>query len=317
MADGYASGSAASFADLYNAVHNFLTTVAGWAYSAGPGNQKLYSKNGAVARLEVIPGDGLYLDGATGISGGAATGASDFKFKIATFPGAAMTFPISYELFWNDTPEEVYLVVAYNGDKFQHMHFGRSDLAGVGGTGLWYDASVVGGNLTDPQMYMVVDRNTWSGNGALYVSNLGGVHGGFFSTGDSDSFPSGAIHCGLEGTSWKTGRGSYPGGIIGQWSAWPLMMALPSSFNEAEVLLPIHIALRREDATFTVAAVMRHARMMRIDEVSPGDVITYGGDQWKVYPLYAKNTAERDGVPWHVGAQHSGTYGIAIRYSGP
>lgn len=45
--------------------------------------------------------------------------------------------------------------------------------------------------------------------------------------------------------------------------------------------------------------------------------MTYGTDRWKIYPFHRKNAAVRNGVSWSTGADHSGTFAYAIRYTGP
>ena len=102
--------------------------------------------------------------------------------------------------------------------------------------------------------------------------------------------------------------------MIGQDHLAGLLYALPSMFNESETMLPGYACMYRTDGTQTIVAVMRHMRFLRIDNVTPGDLITYGSEQWRAYPLYAKNIAARDGVGWSVGADHSGTFGVALRF---
>ena len=33
--------------------------------------------------------------------------------------------------------------------------------------------------------------------------------------------------------------------------------------------------------------------------------------------MHMRNDVQRDGVTWGTGSQHSGTFGVAIRYTGP
>lgn len=323
MAADYTNGTAASFADLRTALENFLVAFCGWSAVAGTGNDRLLSKGGLYVRIGWA-GQQFYVWGGTGISGTALTGQSTRGANLGNTTSQPWTFPVNYEIYWNDTPEEVYLVVNYNGDKYQHLNFGKSDIPDIGGTGLWFSGSYpttagltgTSGSSDSAKMFMGSTRSG-QGSGYVYTSPYSGVWGAYFAQGDSSWSPAGGIHCGLEGAAaWRESAGTAAGQLRGQFQSYAMMMALPSLFNESEVLLPIYIPMQRSDNVQTIVAVMRHARMMRLDNVAVGDIITYGADQWKCYPLYAKNTVDRNGVNWNTGAYHSGTYGIALRYPG-
>lgn len=323
MAADYTSGSAASLSDLRTAIENFLTTVGGWSAVAGTGNNRLLSKGDLFVRLGYNTNQ-LYIFGGLGISGTALTTESARGSNIGVATANPITFPVTYEIYWNDTPEEIYIVINYNGDKYQHLHWGESDIPDIGGSGLWFNGSYdtnttltgTSGTGDASKMYMVASRDS-QGRGYVCVSNYSGMGGAYFMAGENNSWLGGGIHCGLEGSPvWRMSRDTSVGAIRQQYQSLSMMMALPSLFNEAEVLLPIYIPMRRTNSVDTIVGVLRHARMLRLDNTSPGDIITYGGDQWKCYPLYAKNTTDRNGINWTTGAQHSGTVGIALRYPG-
>lgn len=323
MAADYTSGSAASLSDLRTAIENFLTTVGGWSAVAGTGNNRLLSKGDLFVRLGYNTNQ-LYIFGGLGISGTALTTESARGSNIGVATANPITFPVTYEIYWNDTPEEVYIVINYNGDKYQHLHWGESDIPDIGGSGLWFNGSYdtnttltgTSGTSDASRMYMSATRDA-QGRGYVYVSNYSGMGGAYFMAGEINSWLGGGIHCGLEGSAaWRMSRDTSVGAIRQQYQSLAMMMALPSLFNEAEVLLPIYIPMRRTGSVDTIVGVLRHARMLRLDNTTPGDIITYGGDQWKCYPLYAKNTTDRNGINWTTGAQHSGTVGIALRYPG-
>jgi hypothetical protein len=323
MAADYTAGSASSWADLLTAIEAFLTTIAGWSVTAGTGTNRIFSKGTLVARLGTTA-TSIYAFGATGIAGTATTGDSQawVASKMGSPTPAPVTFPISYEIYWNDTPEEIYIVINYNGDKYQDLQFGKSDIPGIGGTGMWVGGSYRNDqDLTTSQAhYMFMGSSAFSGgSGDLNVTNYAGLSGGYFAVGGgTSSWICGGIHCGLEGADAWRYNDNPVGGLYGQEHNGALMQVLPNALNEAEILLPIYHVMRRVDNVYTIVGVLRHARHLRIDNTAPGDIITFGGDQWKVYPLYAKNTAARNGAAWTSGtAQHSGTFGVALRYPGP
>jgi hypothetical protein len=332
MASDSTSGSASSFADVQTAIINFLTTH-GWTdQSANAAGTRILSKSGlylwignGATYLVAYPGTGR--DGSGNLTGRPTT-----SLGVGSWDGAKMesplaapiTFPISYEIIWHDDPEEVYVIINYGGDKYQHLNWGKSDIAGIGGTGMWltgtYRADVdADGDATYSSKMFIQAYNENNGRGYIFLTPYSGMAGGYFYEGDGYSYTASFLHQGLE-TTPNNNNWSYPGpdqvGNLkqGPWhGAALLMLALPSSYNEAEVLIQAKTTIRRGSGLVTPGVILRHARRLRIDNVQPGEIITYGGDQWKCYPLHAKNTAQRDGVGWATGALHSGTLGVAIR----
>lgn len=330
MASAITSGSASSFSDILTALESFLTTH-GWTAQAGPaaaGNflaQRILSKSGLVARFAVdnqVAIKGLWMRPATGISAGTTTGDAQDWVCLKDNPRAPVTFPVTYEIYWNDTPEEVYLIVSYGGNKYQHLNFGKSDQPDIGGTGMWATGAVAGGMVPDTSnsgKVYISYNNSSQADDYIYVTPYAGWGLGYFMEGNgySYSYCTSYIHNALDGTArWSRGIDTQAVGSIYPFNNNNLLMVLPSAFNEAEILLPIMPLVRRPDTLWTITAALKHARHCRIDNQEPGDIITYGGDQWKLYPLYAKNVAQRNGASWTTGADHSGTLGVAIRYPG-
>lgn len=330
MAGAYSSGSASSFSDLMTAIVNFAVTK-GYANAAGaagtptPSASRILSKGDIYLRIGYDAQPCLFLYGGTGISGTALVNPSTQYVKIGSAAAAPMTFPVNYEIFYNDDPEEFYIVVNYNGDKYQHMNWGKSDVPDIGASGLWFTASyagsqslagAAGGTGDQAKMYMSGSRSTGNtgGTGYVYSTAYAGVSMAYFMTGDN--WVCGSIYVGLEGAAaWRTqAGGSTVGRIRYQIQNDGLIQALPSLFNESEVLLPLWVTMERASGLYTPVAVMRHARQMRIDNITPGDIITYGADQWKCFPIYSKNTIQRGGANWTTGAYHSGTVGVALHY---
>lgn len=326
MAADYTSGSASSFSDLLTALEAFLTTVGGWAAQAGPAAsgswlaQRILTKGDLVYRFVVNTAEpSFYCIGATGVGGGTTTGDSPYSVKLSSPNLAPIVFPITYEIFWNDTPEEVYVVISYGGNKYQHLNFGESAEPSIGGTGAWLTASIRGDysihtDTNYSKVFLASSIN--AGDQYIFSTPYSGLALGYFIEGSGYSYMTSMLHCGLEGTGWKYPSGSTTVSALNQPFNTDLLMSLPSTFNEANVLVPIHTAVVRTDGLQTIAVSLRHARYVRIDNITPGEVITYGGDQWKVFPLYAKNVVERNGVGWATGTNHSGTLGVALRYPG-
>ena len=116
MAGAYSSGSASSFSDLLTAVVNFMVTK-GYANAAGaagtptPSASRILSKGDIYIRLGYDAQPCLFIYGGTGISGTNLVNPSAQYCKIGSPAAAPIVFPISYEIFYNDDPEEVYIVI--------------------------------------------------------------------------------------------------------------------------------------------------------------------------------------------------------------
>lgn len=110
-----------------------------------------------------------------------------------------------------------------------------------------------------------------------------------------------------------TGSGTSSNVFLG--TAWcaPYIAQTPSAFTSIPILVPIRTLVNRPTLyARSFALELRHSRAIRLDNNLPEDVLTYGSETWKLYPLL-----RRDGnTPNPVGTfQHTGTYGYAIRTS--
>lgn len=319
----YFTGSAATFADLKTAIEN-ACTANGYALTDG-----ILSKNGCYYLLTAGTSGGypyLQINGGTGQTGTTLTGQppNNYGAMLASNNGNAIVFPINYEIHLFTDPDEVYVIINYNSDFYQQMSFGKSDVPGIGGTGCWFtSAKRSGQTLTDGTNYgfkvfmsaswpEIVSTAPYEGYpcGMFYESNASIGGGSYFA-----SF----VHTGLDATPWRSGNSGnsaltgYRGGSVAVGS---LLMQLPNISNQATVLLPISPVALRSSGGATIIANLKNARYCRIDNIVPGEIITFGSEQWKVYPLYRKDTTQRNGVGWSTGATHTGTFGYAIRYTG-
>lgn len=79
------------------------------------------------------------------------------------------------------------------------------------------------------------------------------------------------------------------------------------------MLLPIDVLMARQAQGQTIVATLAHARYCRLDHLDLSQPLIYGPERWAPYPLHAIHPVQRNGVGWSVGAQHSGTFGVALR----
>ena len=316
----YITGSAASFADLQTAIQN-ACTANGWTLSSG-----ILSKNGCFFQLVAGTSDGyeqLQLFGGTGQSGTTLTGQppSNYGAKICSTNGNVIAFPINYEIHLFTNPDEVYCIINYNSDFYQQLSFGKSDVPGIGGTGAWFsgakrsDQTLTDGTYGDKVFF----STSWPET--VGVNAYEGYTLGLFIGGSEDSgyYNASFVHTGLDATPWRTGHGG-SSALTGFRSAGKavanLLQQLPNLYNSANVLLPIKPVALRSSGGVTIIVNPKNARYLRIDNVVPGEIITFGAEQWKCYPFYRKDSTARNGVAWSTGATHSGTFGYAIRYTG-
>lgn len=305
----FTTGNFSSLTGLKNSVQTALEN-AGWAVDT---NIDVFMKNDMYFKL--VPADGsglgsLMLTAGTGIDGMGLTGIAPSGVKLGNPSTATINYPGTYDLYIFTDPDEVYLVINYNADRYQIMAFGKSDVEQVGGIGAWFTASFQGsapmGNVL-PIYLNTSDTSigTWGGTFTL---------GMFLETTNSSNTAS-YIHTALDTTGWKSTGGSADGSIVGAADQVAgLLHALPSQFNQNTILLPLNITQRRLSQGQTIAASMKNARLCRIDNHLPGEIVDFGGEQWKVYPWHRKNADVRNGVAWNTGSQYSGTFGYAIRY---
>jgi hypothetical protein len=232
---------------------------------------------------------------------------------------APMSFPINYDLHIHTAPEEVYLVVNYNSDRYQQLSFGISIVQGLSGTGNWYSGSY-SANIAYNNLYIMYavlsDSNSNAGFQALDSSNYGKFGGGLFFSETTANGATSHIHSGLDGYGWINACSASPvGAMQGQAFMAGLLHHLPNLHNMATVLLPIKTVQIRSSGRLTELASLVHARYTRNDFIDAGAIITFGQDDWKVYPFWKKSLTGRSGLN-STRIDHSGTFAYAIRYTG-
>lgn len=298
------TGNFASFAALKTSVEATLVSD-GWTSSSG-----ILSKSGVYVRL-TASADQLRLEAGTGQTG--ATLENIAACKILSHVGAPFSFPANYDLHTFTGPDEVYLVVNYNSDRYQQLSFGKSQVPNIGGAGSWLSASFNDSKSAGTNHKVYINPGTDS----LGTSFDGMGCGLFFESDFVGGTQCSAIHTGLDSTGWKD-TGPAAGKVHGSADCVAgMLFSLPSSFNQNTVLLPLNVVQKRLDHGLTVVASLVNARLCRIDNHLSGEIVEYGGVEWKVYPFYRKNADQRNGQPWSTGADHTGTFGYAIRYTGP
>jgi hypothetical protein len=305
----YVTGTAANFAALQTAIET-AAVAAGYTLTSG-----ILSKDGCFYKL-VSTTANIILTAGTGQSGTALTGAPSYGVKIFNPSNAGaviMTFPITYEIHTFTNPSELYCVIKYNSDFYQQLSFGKSNQPGIGGTGSWFSGSSLStaaeNSTLSSNVVGTTSPTSWGIN-----ANTAYICGFPFST-YAGTYSNTLIHTGLDSQGWHTDLAATTAGkVFGPAYCGALITSLPSIFNQAAILLPVKSLVWRGSGNLTIAAQLNNIRFTRIDNLNPGDVFTYGADRWKVYPFFKKNVTSRD---LGTAVQHSGTFGVAIRYTGP
>lgn len=236
----------------------------------------------------------------------------------ASYTTREIVFPCDYEVF--GFGQELYLVVKYDVVYYQWMAFGKSTVPGLSGQGGWFGASA-GGTINSfaASGQPVVFGMTSSVGGVGDVGNVSNCGGMFWTTSARASNQASRncwVNHGLDGHGWLFSS-SAADSPIGIRHMTTLLDIQPSGWNTEAVLLPIRAWKERPSFKVSLIADLEHARLVRIDNLAPGDILTLGSDQWKVFPWYSKNSTLRNGYVAGQNANHTGTFGWAIRYEGP
>ncbi len=177
---------------------------------------------------------------------------------------------------------------------------------------MWCGASVAAVPVTKPAIAPIYITSTGGGD---VVNNANNTAALFW--GDSGSAYATArncfVHSDLDSQGWwfDQSAGTVQAGV--KLSA-PLLALLPNSWNNEAVLLPLRAYKARPSSKISLIADLANARLTRVDNYTPGEIIAIGSDRWKIYPWFRKDSGARDGG---VELAHTGTFGWAIRYEGP
>jgi len=291
----YTTGSSGSFAAL-RATLVAACVAAGWNSS---GN---VLRKGDVYVELVADAAGLTVRGGTGVDGSnALTGAAPDAARIGPVGSHAPSFPMTYHLHVFDAPDEVYLVVNYGVDFWQYLAFGRSDVSGVPGTGGWFGASMRTTALNGVQL------SPENGGGSTTQQAVAL----FFAAGTNGNA---SVHHGFDSLGWGFSQwASRIGEVHAGSPAAPRYARLPSAFNSSDVLLPYQVYVRRPDNKQTLVLDLAHARLVRLDNHQPADLVGAAPDLFRAYPWFRRDLAARNGGN---NVLHTGTLGWAIRHEG-
>lgn len=234
-----------------------------------------------------------------------APGATYLRNPVST---QVLTWPMAYHI--HVVADEVYVFCNWAVDFWIQLGFGQSPVTGMSGTGVW--AAGVAWTSTSNLNWNQYGAGILSGG--WYSGANNNPHMGFFQTqnGTDGAGVGSCVHHGLAGWSLSSAQPSCNNGSL-------LLCAYenPATNSTGQAtLVPIQPWISRGNSKVSIVADLRHARFVRMDNLAPAEVVTIGDQQWKCYPVYRKNAAQRLGVSGSEIVPHSGTFGYAIRYDG-
>lgn len=233
--------------------------------------------------------------------------------RIANYPlFDTMVFPIRYHLFIFNDPIEVYCFIEYNSGYFQHLAFGKSNLSGIG-LGSWFSGTSNGAsnqNITNwlSRLSATISDISFYSSGDLTTGGTP-TAGLFVGRGYSASypFPTTFLYTDLDSKGWTY----WPLTLTSTSPSAGLLTALPNLSNQASILLPIKSTLVRSSGGISILANLKNSRLLRLDNHESASLVTFGSEQWMVFPWCKRDIINRNGG---YGISHSGTFGFAIRY---
>jgi len=231
---------------------------------------------------------GIIVNGSTGYNGGndwdkqpgyalnIAQGGDSFGMCIS--PVSVTAIP-SYHFFSENNT--VNIVVEITSGIFQFMSFGMLDKEGVYTGGMFFTASY---QTLDPY-YEYTNSSAWYV--PHYLSGLvaGDVHGAVYVDADSTA-------------DWRVAEASSSPEIMFPAVASQRANAVfsqaqiashfweksPNFYNNIPAFCPAYVFLERSDSNYTLLGEPAGVRVLNVLNYDPADVITYGGDEWLVFP---------------------------------
>ncbi len=308
------TGNVSNFTELRNALVDSCV-IEGWTWADG-----ILSK-GAIfvrpfAREAYDPtggnrfGAGLVIEGGTGKSGSSLVNPSSVKPRLGssgldTNFAPSVVWPAQYNIHIFDT--EVFIILKFNVQYYYRLAFGISNIQG---SGLWLSGyAPEWTEISAGQQYNGFDMTHNSGASG----GIGRVTAPFWRSGRSTAAYANADSVLFQDTWQGNSTNQDNEGYIFANNAIDPLFSLKNQWNSEAIFLPFQCYLRRASGKISLLLDLDYARLLRIDNFEPEQIITLGSVKWKVYPFLRKNIQAADTG----SGTHSGTFGWAIRYDGP
>lgn len=325
----YETGSATGVVDLITKLEVFLAAN-GWttdSFATEGSGKRYHAHNGSVylnmrAYVGEIPdtdilgasassttalgmniGTGTALGDWFNGTGTPVTGAS--KYATAGMNGLTGTIP-AYHFFAHNAGASITIVVEYVAGYYQYINFGSLNKFGT----------YTGGS------YFTGSKNGVSSTAIVSNGEMPGV--GFFSkdaqaANTSPGFVSLSVDAETGwhwSDSYSPGRDSASQYIVDNYTRFvSTLLIQPNTLNDLAVLMPVVVTVERDsnhDSSTHLSPIgeLPNTYLLRITHITPGQQITLGVDDYRVFPFFHKyNSAS---TPSSIGG-HSSYFGFAVK----
>ena len=302
----YYTDTVNSFAALKTAIEAHLVAN---GYSI---TSDVISKNSCFYKLTASTSE-LVLTAGVGQSGSTLTTPAPGGAKVWNCLSDPFVFPITYECFINSSPDEVAIVLALGGGRYQQLFFGKSDMLGLTGPGTWITGSAGTSEVNGTGLTIAYQ----SSGGINATGNSIGAKGPFCEQYFSGGSPRKSSYILVGPATWIPtnaigGTGPVDGDVsfvVGTGEMYP---RTPNAFNQGTVLFPIYVNYFVSGNRSQIVVEPRTLRRCKINNYLPGDVVSFAGEDWKLYPLYRKDMTAPDAAS---GVLNTGAHGYAVRYA--
>ncbi|KXZ66812.1 hypothetical protein [Acinetobacter venetianus] len=215
-----------------------------------------------------------------------------------------IAFPVNY--FFHIYDLEVWCVVKHGINEYLWAGFGVADnrvfasanaRRGGNGSNIAYVMDATSGATPN-------DGLPWNGTSA---SSCLPFWSSF--TSNNGDYNQDTIQSGIDGYTWAGATQK----LMAMRLNSPLIARSPNIWNSESILFPITPYLTVASSKVSILAEIKHCRYLRINNLEPEQIIQLGNEKWKIYPAVKKDSLN----PNNIYGNHSGTFGMAIRYDGP
>lgn len=300
----YVSGTLNSVADIL-AQFKSCASAAGWTVDEDDISKGGYTLTASLKTYLPATLDIDYLE-FQGTCNADSSKSEIFRMIPPDAAGFEMDWPIFYECFYFTDPDEVYFTFRYHSHYYQRICFGNSPAEGVSSC-FWFSAPFRG--VVSPGSSSVGEVNYISTKSVFTARGSNSrLQPGLFCT-------EGCFYNALDNRWCNQTSGTAADSHNGNQYLASLLHAAPSPFTSSPSLYPIKlIGSRTTSGAYTIMGWLRNARVLRMDYLTPGQIVTYGNDKWKMQPHYRFNPDE----PLSGNqSTHSGSFGFAFRDDRP
>lgn len=310
----YQTGTASDVLDLIDKLRVFALAQ-GWTVDEWASPDLHISKGGRyfVLRGDTSAGSGadlgpfIYICGATGYAAGSAWNAqpgTSPAVKTNRLPGP---FAAYHFFAGSGAPDYLHVVVEVSAGVYKHFHVGSLDPFGSIADGSYASGSAWRYDQNGYTNYPEGDYHTYPFDGR---------------GGDQNAFVPTVVRVDTDGTSPKWNRfdrdwtaGHRAIGMVRSNVSWSgmsnnqqhpseeLWTRNPNTFNAQTILLPMPVFVERASNLWSPAGFVKDLRYVNVLNLTPGELLTIGSDEWLVFPCHQKTST------WD-------TYGSAIPSSG-